>query len=222
MTIEIVPAILRKTYEKIEEDWNIVRRAANHIHIDITDGIFAGEGSFRDIRRFKQLIDSNKTELHLMVHTPANFVDGIIDLNPARCVFHLEAFSGTDDLAFVYKKLRASTRTQYALAINPETPSSYLDEHLQLLHYVLFMGNSPGWANQPINELVFNKIRDFTARYPGLPIEVDVHVNKETIPKYVEAGATILCANTAIFGAGNPLENLRQLELLAESSQKSN
>ncbi len=219
-TIEIVPAILRKTYEKIEEDWNKIRTIANHIQIDITDGIFAGEGTFRDLPRFKQLYESQKIELHLMVHTPSHFVDDVINLSPARCIFHLEAFAGGKDIDFVYRKLREHTQMERSLAINPETPLAYLEEHLPLVNYVLFMGYNPGWANQPMNELVFNKIRTFVAKYPKIPVAVDGHVSKETIPEYVGAGARILCANTAIFGGGDPQENYRQLQLLAASVVK--
>ncbi|MGH9857545.1 MAG: hypothetical protein ACRD4B_06845, partial [Acidobacteriota bacterium] len=82
MPIEIVPAILRTTWEGITEDWQKIAHASDHIQIDITDGIFAGEGTFRNIRQFKKLPSSQKIELHLMVHTPGNFVDDVIDLNP--------------------------------------------------------------------------------------------------------------------------------------------
>lgn len=219
--IEIVPAILRKTYESIAADWHQVYQAVDHIQIDITDGIFAGDGTFREIRRFKQLPSSQKIELHLMVHTPANYVDDIIDVNPARVVMHLESFVGAD-IRFMYEKLRASTQTQLALAINPESPSERLEEHLSLIDYVLFMGYNPGWANQPINPLVFNKIKTWHTKHPSILIAVDGHVGPDTIERYVTAGATILCANTAIFGSGDPVENIKQLQLLAEAAVTTN
>lgn len=214
--VEIVPAILRRTYEDIAADWEQLYRAALHIQIDVTDGVFAGDGSFREIARFKQLPAHEKIELHMMVHTPINYLTQVIDLNPARCIFHLESFAGTDALHGMYQTLRERTRTELALALNPETPADYLEEYLPLLHFVLFMGYNPGWANQPINEKVFNKIATWKARHPALPIAVDGHVSKETVPRYVKSGATRLAANTALFGAGDPVENLRQLQLLAE------
>jgi ribulose-phosphate 3-epimerase len=215
--IEIVPAILRATFEKIAEDWQKIHTAAEHIQIDITDGIFAGDGSFRELRRFKQLPEARKIELHLMVHTPGNFVDDIVDLNPARVVFHIESFAGSNDIDFIYKKLRAATQAELALAINPPSPTPWLEEHLALIDYVMFMGYHPGWANQPLAEGVYNKIDDFHKQHPDIRIAVDGHVGKETIPHFVAAGATILCANTSIFGKGNPVENMRQLQLLAEA-----
>jgi pentose-5-phosphate-3-epimerase len=216
--IEIVPAILRKTYEKIEEDWQKIYQHVSHIQLDITDGIFAGDGTFRELRRFKQLPQSQKIELHMMVHTPSNFVEGICDLNPARCIFHIESFSGTGDLTMVYEKLREATQTELALAINPQSPNEWLDEQIGRINYVLFMGYNPGWANQPLNPIVYKKIVAWRSQHPEMPIAVDGHVSRETIPEFVTAGATILCANTAIFGEGNPIENTRQLQLLAESA----
>lgn len=217
-SIEIVPAVLRKTWEGIQEDWVKIQDISDHIQIDVTDGIFAGEGTYREIREFKKLPKSEKIELHMMVHTPANFVDDIIDLNPARCIFHLEAFAGTGDIEFVYAKLRQDTTSELALAINPESPNERLNEHLKLINYVLFMGYNPGYANQPIVPFVYKKIRQFHDEHPLVPIAVDGHVASNTIEPYVKAGARILCANTSIFGSGDPKENYRQLTLLAHNA----
>lgn len=217
-SIEIVPAVLRRTYEKIEEDWNLVRDIAAHIQIDITDGIFAGEGSFRDVSKFKQLVSSEKAEMHMMVHRPAYYVDSLIDLNPARIIFHLEAFAGFGDLVAVYEKMRGETQSELALAINPSSPNERLDDFLDLLDYVMFLGVDPGYANQPFDQTVYQKIGSFHAKHKKVPIAVDGHVNRDTIGPLVVAGANMLCSNTAIFGEGDPLENMKQLNLLALSA----
>ena len=215
--IEVVPAILRSTFEMIKEDWEKVEDAALHLQIDVTDGLFAGDPSFRDVVRFKQLRDSEKAELHMMVQTPADYVDAIVDLNPARCVFHLEAFEGKSSIKAVYQKLRENTQSELGLALNPESPAQWLEEHLDMLDFVLFMGYAPGWPNQELNETVVTKIGAFRDMHPEVRIGVDGHVNKETVEQFVKAGASILYANTALFGAGDPVENLKQLQLLAEA-----
>ncbi|MCH8748125.1 hypothetical protein IH781_00080 [Patescibacteria group bacterium] len=217
-TIEIVPAILRATWEGIQEDWAKVSKTSDHIQIDITDGVFAGDGTFRELRQFKKLPRSEKIELHMMVHTPDNFVDDIIDLNPARCVWHVESFEGATSIAFVYDAVRSKAQTELGLAINPGSPDNWLTDNVGLIDYALFMGYNPGWAGQPIDPVVYRKIGAFHALYPELPIAVDGHVSKETVEPYVKAGANILCANTAIFGEGDPVENSKQLELLAQSA----
>src|SRR3989344_2838064 len=115
-TLEIVPAILRTTFETIAEDWEKVASTSNHIHIDILDGVFAGDTGFLDILRLKDLPASSagdsparRVELHMIVQTPGDFVDDIIELNPGRCVFHIEAFLGTMDLPFIYNTIGEHT-----------------------------------------------------------------------------------------------------------------
>ena len=216
--IEIVPAILRNTFEAIAEDWSKVSAVVDHIQIDVTDGVFAGSKNFMDIPHLAELDDPHKIELHMMVQTPADFVDDIIELNPGRCVFHVEAFLGTMDLPFVYNTIGEYTSAEMGIAINPDTDIARLTEYLPIIQYVLFMGYNPGYANQEINPAVFTTIEKFHANHPHIPLAGDGHVSKETVEQYVRAGATILNANTAIFGSGNPQENIHQLQLLAQSA----
>lgn len=218
--VEIVPAVLRRTWEGIQEDWEKVVGLVDHVQIDVTDGVFAGDGTFREVRVFKKLPHSQKIELHMMVHTPSNFVADIIDLNPARCIFHLESFEGTNDIAFTYHKLREATNTELALALNPASPNERLEEQLELVDYVLFMGYNPGFAGQELNKDVFTKIGKFVDRHPNVPVAVDGAVGKESVADYVKAGARILCANSSIFKEGDPKENITQLRLLAEQGLK--
>jgi ribulose-phosphate 3-epimerase len=153
----------------------------------------------------------------MMVQTPADFVDDIIELNPARCVFHIESFVGTNDLPFVYNTIGEHTSTELGLAINPDTPIDRLTEYLPIVQYILFMGYNPGISNQPMNPIVIQKIAAFHSKYPHIPIAVYGHVDKQTIADYASVGVSIFGANTAIFEAGNPGENIRQLELLARA-----
>lgn len=216
--VEIVPAILRATLEGIVHDWQAIEPVAQHIQIDVTDGVFAGDGTFRDVRFFKRLTSSQKIELHMMVQRPSEYVDDVIDLMPARCVFHLEAFSGEEHIGDVYGRLRREIpQTELALAINPETPTERLEEYLPFIDYAFFMGYNPGWAGQPVNPNVFPKIAQFHSKYIEIPIAVDGHVGKDTIENFVKAGARILCANSSIFKEGDPRENYEQLKLFAHA-----
>ncbi len=217
-TLEVVPAILRKSYEDIVKDWHKVLRTAAHVQIDVTDGIFAGDGTFREIRRFKQLENSQKIELHMMVQRPAQYIDDVIDLNPARCIFHLESFAGAGDVRIVYETLRAKTQSELALAINPGSPSERLQEYLDLVDYVMFLAVDPGYANQPFDQKIYQRVGSFREQHENLPIAVDGHVDKETVGPLAKAGATMLCSNTAVFREGDPVENLAQLKLIAESA----
>lgn len=217
--LEIVPAILRNTFEKIAEDWNKVAEIAEHIQIDSTDGVFAGEKGFLDIVRLRDLPHAErKIEMHMMVQHPADFVDDMIELNPSRCIFHLEAFLGTTDLPFVYNTIGEYTSADMGIAINPDTPIERLTEFLPLVQFVLFMGYKPGIAGQAIDKTVFEKIRAFHEQYPAITLAADGHVGKDTIMEYSHAGISRFCANTALFGSGNPEENMRELLALAQEA----
>lgn len=217
-TVEIIPAVLRNTWEGIQEDWNRVVQVAQHVHVDVTDGVFAGAGSFRDVRQFKKLSQSEKIELHLMVHNPGHYVDDILDLQPARVVFHIEAFSDGGHLDLVYKKLRESSGTELGLGITPPSPVKWLFEQVPLLDFVQFLNVIPGYQGGTLDKLAFQRMGHFRERYPEIPIAVDGGVNKETIPAYLKAGATMLCSGSAVFAAGDPAENIAQLRLIAEGA----
>ncbi|MAF80424.1 hypothetical protein CL628_00235 [bacterium] len=217
MSIEIVPAILRRTYERIAEDWDKVHTLASHIHIDVTDGVFAGDGTFRDVRHFKRLPDSQKIELHMMVHNPDHYIDDVADLNPARCLFHIEAFADGGHIDETYTQLRSNSSSELGLAINPDTPWQWLEEQLPRIDFVLFMGVKPGYGGAPLEEKVFRNMGAFHKQHPDVPITVDGSVNLTTVPKFVAAGATILCANSAIFEGEPPQVNIARLQDAAVS-----
>ncbi|PIT97725.1 MAG: hypothetical protein COT71_04565 [Candidatus Andersenbacteria bacterium CG10_big_fil_rev_8_21_14_0_10_54_11] len=212
---EVVPAILRPTFAEIATDWNAVVRHAEHVQIDITDGIFAGTGTFRDLIQFRQLPAAQKIELHLMVHDPLSYRDAIRKLAPARCVFHVEAFPDARAVQDLYDELRRVPGIALGLAINPTTPLTALDPVIDAIDYILFMGYEPGQANQPLQPDVLKNISTFQQQHGHVPIAVDGHVTRKTIPDYLRAGAKILCANTAIFGIGDPAENIRILRTIA-------
>ena len=218
-TIEIVPAVLRRTLEGMTADWNRVVQVAQHIHLDITDGVFAGQGSFRQLRELKKLPQSEKIGLHMMVHNPGQYVDDILDLQPARVVFHVGAFSDGGHLDLVYKKLRESPGIELGLGLASTNPVKWLFEQVPLVDFVLFLNVIPGYQGGSLDPLAFQRIGHFRERFPQVPIAVDGSVNKETIPDYIRAGASILCAGSAVFKAGDPIENIEQLRLVAEGAR---
>jgi pentose-5-phosphate-3-epimerase len=59
------------------------------------------------------------------------------------------------------------------------------------------------------------KVATLHAQHPELLIEVDIGVNALTIPALVEAGASLLAVNSAIFGMNNPIEAFEELQAIA-------
>ena len=92
--------------------------------------------------------------------------------------------------------------------INPATPASLvLEEILPELDQVLVMTVNPGFGNQSFMHSTLAKIRRVRTMIdevnPGCDLEVDGGINATTAPLVVDAGANVLVAGSAIFGAGD-------------------
>ena len=83
---------------------------------------------------------------------------------------------------------------------------------------VLIMSVNPGFGGQKFIEHSVEKVRELRALIERAGskalIEVDGGVNLETGARLVEAGADVLVAGNAVFGAPDPEEMIRQLHEL--------
>jgi ribulose-phosphate 3-epimerase len=104
------------------------------------------------------------------------------------------------------------------VAVNPATPAVMLEEILPDVDLVLAMTVNPGFGGQSFLAGTLGKIRTIRsmidAKNPECELEVDGGIDHETAPLVVEAGARVLVAGSAIFGAtegvSNAMNSLRQ------------
>ncbi|HPZ71969.1 MAG TPA: ribulose-phosphate 3-epimerase, partial [Peptococcaceae bacterium] len=101
------------------------------------------------------------------------------------------------------------------VALNPHTPLPVIEYILEDLDLVLLMTVNPGFGGQRFIPGVLPKIRQLKEwadeRNPGLYIQVDGGINRETAPLVVEAGANVLVAGSAVFNHANPAQAVAQL-----------
>ena len=101
--------------------------------------------------------------------------------------------------------------------MNPETPLSIVEGHLECIDLILIMTVNPGFGGQSFMEDVIPKIAAAhtliqTTNHPIL-LQVDGGIDKNTAPKAIQAGAQALVAGTAIFkGPGSYAENIQALK----------
>jgi ribulose-phosphate 3-epimerase len=75
------------------------------------------------------------------------------------------------------------------------------------------MGGKSGFGGQKFDPAVLETIRKVRAAFPDLPISVDIGATPQTAPQMVAAGATILCAGSAIFESediGGAIDDLKE------------
>ena len=76
---------------------------------------------------------------------------------------------------------------------------------------VLVMTVEPGFGGQKFRPECMPKVQALRERYPELDIEVDGGLGLGTIDQAAEAGANVIVAGTAVFGAQSPKEVIEKL-----------
>ena len=81
---------------------------------------------------------------------------------------------------------------------------------------VLVMTVEPGFGGQSFMASELPKVKALRERYPNLPIEVDGGLSEKTIDQAAEAGANVIVAGSAVFGAKDPADVIGKLRQSVE------
>ena len=101
------------------------------------------------------------------------------------------------------------------VVLNPATRVDLILDILPMVHHVLIMSVNPGFGGQEFIPFSLDKIRRLVQirKDQGLAfrIEIDGGVAHDTVAQVVKAGAELLVAGNAVFGAGEPERDAREL-----------
>ncbi len=96
-----------------------------------------------------------------------------------------------------------------------------IEEVIAEVDYVLLMSVNPGFSGQKFIPSSLDKLRRLRdlirMKFSPARIEIDGGVGLGNAAEVVAAGAEILVAGSAVFGAENPAEALKELLRAAES-----
>ncbi len=201
--VEIAPSILSADFARLGEEVQACERAgADRIHIDVMDGCFVpnitvGPVVVSAVRRATSL----PLDVHLMVVEPERHLEAFALAGATTLLVQVEA---TVHLHRAVQRIRG-LGLRAGVVLNPATPLCFLDEILPEVDQVLLMTVNPGFGGQPFIPGTLDKVRRLAQRIreEGLAVdlEVDGGITPETASQVVRAGATILVAGSAIFGA---------------------
>ena len=212
--IKIAPSILSADFTRLGEQVAEAEAAgADYIHIDIMDGHFVpditvGPLVVRAVRR----VTSLPLRVHLMIEAPERYLAAFAEAGADALTVHVETCPHLHRTVQQIKELG----TKAGASINPATPLGSLEEILEYVDLILLMTVNPGFGGQKFIESSLPRIRrlreTLTARGLGADLEVDGGINAETAPRVVAAGANVLIAGAAIFGAKEGvLEAMRRI-----------
>lgn len=203
-TIKIAPSILSADFSRFGEEIKDVERCgADLIHLDVMDGVFVNNITFgiktvADIRPLTKLV----LDTHLMIVNPEKYVERFAKAGSDIITVHYEACK--DNLMEVVKLIK-SCGVGVGVAINPDTPVELVKNVIPECDLFLVMSVFPGFGGQKLIYDVLPKIKQVReiAESVGkkVMIEVDGGINTETYKDVINAGADIIVAGSAVFGA---------------------
>jgi ribulose-phosphate 3-epimerase len=203
VAVKLAPSVLAADFARLGEQVREADRAgADRIHIDVMDGHFVPNLSMGpEVVQALRPVTRLPLEVHLMVEEPIRFLDAFAGAGADAMLVHVENAPNLHRTVQHVKDLGKRA----GVVLNPATSPVALAEILPDVDVITVMTVNPGFGGQKFIHGTLGKVRRLRqmidSTKPDIDLEVDGGIDPETTPLVVEAGARVLVAGSAVFGA---------------------
>ena len=208
--MKISPSLLAADFSALRESVARVERGgADALHLDVMDGMFVpnisfGAGVIAALRPHSKLF----FDVHLMIEEPNRYLTDFAKAGADLCTIHFESCR---DPLLVLRKIR-ELGMKAGLSVKPRTPAEAIFPLLPYVDLALVMTVEPGFGGQALIPYTLSKIRRFRAEIDRLALPIDLEadggIHLQNAPEVLRAGANVLVAGSAIFGAKDPEQSI--------------
>ena len=216
--ILISPSILSSDFANLAREVGaIADGGADLAHVDVMDGNFVpnitiGVPVVASLKKVSAL----PLDVHLMISDPLFYIPAFLKAGSDMITFHLESDS---DVSKTIDAIR-SGGAKAGVALKPATPAEAVFPYLDRLDMVLVMTVEPGFGGQKYIEDSTERIRlvraMLTEKGLDTDLEVDGGIHLDNVELVLQAGANVIVAGSAIFGANTEERAVSFMEKLSQ------
>jgi ribulose-phosphate 3-epimerase len=201
----VAPSLLAADFARAGEEVRAVAAAgADWLHLDVMDGHFVPNISFGPavIARLKPHC-ALPFDVHLMIAPVDPYIAAFAEAGADRISIHPESGPHLHRSLQLIRALGCAP----GVVLNPATPIEMVLPVLDMCDTVMMMTVNPGFGGQPFLDSQLPRIAAMRAaiRASGrdIRLQVDGGITPATAPRVLAAGADVLVAGTAVFGAAD-------------------
>lgn len=206
----LAPSILAADFKVLGEQMKLTAdNGAEYIHFDVMDGMFVPSISFgMPVLKSIHNATGQFMDAHLMVKEPIRYIEDFKKAGADLVTIHYEA---CEDVAATIAKIR-ECEMKVGLSINPETDVNVVEQYLKDVDMLLVMSVHPGFGGQKFIPESIDKIKAvrkmINEQGLNVDLQVDGGVGLSNVREVLDAGANVIVAGSAVFGA-NTAENTK-------------
>lgn len=230
--VEIIPAIMPKSYEDLKNKISIVRGLSPVVQIDICDGILVKNKTWpftsptdTDLH-FKKILNEEEGlpfwedvdfELDLMVKDAVENFDIYARLGAKRMVLHISAVNDLNEFKEFLEGIDPYIKDNIEIGVGVWLDKPIEDVFIlgNCVDFVQIMGiKRIGFQGEEFDEKCVEYVKILKEKFPDLIVSVDGGVNLNTAPLLIDAGVDRLEIGSALFNTDDIIGTLEEFKNL--------